>query len=85
MKSLYISNKNDLEQQFIDKGWSYKFFDYSYFNEHDDIISMWQRIVYVCSLFQPDIIILNFKHPQMINSTEHETLSKLAVVIIQNG
>lgn len=85
MKCFYLSNIDDCKEPFTGKKWEYKFFDYSYFYEQDNIIGLWQRVVAMVYIFKPDLILLNFKHPNMINDYELKTLSTFAVVVIINN
>lgn len=86
MKVFYISNINDLRDKFVERGHEYRFFDYSSFYEQDNILGMWSRLFTLLDSIKPELILLNFKHPNMINDNEIKTLSKFGIVLmIHNG
>jgi DNA polymerase elongation subunit (family B) len=78
-KILHISQKVD--EAFTKKGFMYRHFNYYPFFEDDDILGMWNRLVYLCSQYKPDLILVHFEHDDCMNDYEEAQLKKFGITL----
>ena len=83
-KVVILSETDDFSDRLQKQKFETSFFDAYKFDENNEIsiLEMWQRVIGLCKMFKPNLIIVRLREDSMINDNERSSLEEYAPVLM---